>query len=169
VSVNVVPQLQECPVADAEWLPDNECIKDAYFHLRKVRERLKTVYNNEFLVGLVNQATDRNSRYKPVTQRNISQGDIVLLNEDYTKAQKYPMGLVQGVQINSNGEVTCATVKKGQSGEIVKRHVTTLIPFLSDKNTEEPFKNVKEDNSCCYEKEEAPMQQMKRKAAIQSR
>ena len=41
------------------------------------------------------------------------------------------MGIVKSVVINDLDEVTGAAILKGRSREIVKRHVTYLIPLLS--------------------------------------
>ena len=41
------------------------------------------------------------------------------------------MGRVTSIEENSLGEVTAARVKKGDTGENVYRHITTIIPLLS--------------------------------------
>ena len=47
------------------------------------------------------------------------------------KAADFPMGVVQNLQVNDLGDVTGATILKGRSREIVKRHVNSLILLLS--------------------------------------
>ena len=46
------------------------------------------------------------------------------------------MGIVKDVTKNVNGEVTGASILKGKTKEVVKRHVTTLIPLLSNNELE---------------------------------
>ena len=69
--------------------------------------------------------------YKPVNHKRLSVGDVVLLKEPNTKPSNYLMGIVKSVVINDLDEVTGAAILKGRSREIVKRHVTSLIPLLS--------------------------------------
>ena len=56
--------------------------------------------------------------------------DFVLLKESYAKPIDYPMGLVNEVQVNDLGEVTGAVIRKGRTGELVKRHSSVIIPLL---------------------------------------
>ena len=79
----------------------------------------------------MSQAVDDKDRYRPVVQHDIKVGDIVLLKETRTKPNNYPMGLIKELEVNSNGEVTGALVLKGKTRELVKRHISTLIPFLA--------------------------------------
>ena len=55
------------------------------------------------------------------------------------------MGRVVDVVINSNNEVTGAKILKGATREIVKRHVTTIIPLLNARFTEIPIKDSSTD------------------------
>ena len=50
-----------------------------------------------------------------------------------TKPIHFPMALVKDVQINTLGEVTGVTAYKGKSGELVKRHVKSIVPLLTRK------------------------------------
>lgn len=82
------------------------------------------------------QAVDKKERYSPVIQHNVKVGDLVLLKEVHTKLNNYPMGLIKKIEINSNEEVTGALVLyilKGKTCELVKRHISTLIPLLEGK------------------------------------
>ena len=136
-SLNLIPDLHRVPDSDPEWKGDlkpADSIRDEYYKLRKVRHNLIDKYHSEFIGTLVSQAVDEKDRYKPVTQHNIKPGDIVLLKEVHTKPNNYPMGLVKKVEINSNNEVTGAHVLKGKTNEVVKRHISTLIPFLESDN-----------------------------------
>ena len=99
-------------------------------NLQKVRSRLVKLYNEEFLINLAYRAVDKKSRYKPVLHKRISVGDLVLLKEDYTKPVNYPMGIIKNVTINDLGATTAVTIKMG-NGEIVKRHITAVIPYLA--------------------------------------
>ena len=132
-SLNVIPQLHPVPQMDPDWVPNVSPVspvQDSYGKLRKVRESLTEIYNNEFLTQLISQATDRKSRYKPASHKSLEVGDIVLIKEPLTKPTNFPMGIVKDIQVNSLGEVTGATLLKGKSREITKRHVTSLIPLL---------------------------------------
>ena len=63
------------------------------------------------------------------------------------KPSKYPLGLVKSVEININDEVTGATIKKG-TGEMVKRHVSSLVPLLQFHNDSKlPVNDVLPDSS----------------------
>lgn len=133
LSLNVMPCIQY--VGDDHFDPGLSfdglnAIKDTYAKLRKVRTNLIKIYNGEFVVQLMGQATNEKSRYKPVTHDRLEVGDVVLLKELHCKPTNYPMGLVKEVQTNDLGETTCASVLKGATGEIVKRHASVLIPLL---------------------------------------
>ena len=47
------------------------------------------------------------------------------------KRVNYPMGIIKSVTVNSLNEVTSVEVMKGDTREVVKRHITTIIPLLS--------------------------------------
>ena len=63
------------------------------------------------------------------------------------------------------GEVTDAEVKKGMSGEIVKRHITSLIPLLKTDYSPTLSPVVETETGT----EIKSPQKVKRKAAIDSR
>ena len=79
---------------------------------------------------LIAQAVDKKDKYRPFVQHNLKVGDIVLLKEANTKPNNYPLAMVKILEHNTNNEITGAVVFKGKTKELVKRHVTTLIPFL---------------------------------------
>ena len=138
-SLNLIPSLQGIP-EDPDWqesFSSTSHIKDEFEKLRKVRQNLIDNYHSEFLGTLVSQAIDRQDRYRPVQQHNIKVGDIVLLKEVNLKPSSYPMAIVKELEINSNGEVTGVTLLKGKTKETVKRHISTLIPYLEVKDSEE--------------------------------
>ena len=98
------------------------------------RSNLVDAYHSEFLSNLVHQAVNVKDRYKPVTHKSISKGDIVLIKEQYTKPMNYPMGRVINVTINDNNEVTGAEIMKGKTRERVFRHSSVLIPLLTSQD-----------------------------------
>ena len=125
ISLNIIPELQ--PVDSEEWSTD---LNTDLTKLNKVRCRLVKLYNEEFLVNLIRLATNSRGRYKPCRHDCIKPNDIVLIKEPNTKANQYPMAIVRKVVENSLGEITGAILKKGKSGEIIKRHSSVLIPYL---------------------------------------
>ena len=131
VSVNVIPKLHID--SNPEWHPGAllEELRNNYQQLQKVRDHLITIYQEEFLTNLMEQATDRKDRYKSVSHKSIKPGDIVLLKESFTKPNDYPLGIVRNVEVNCLGEVTGATIFKGKTRELVKRHASVIIPLLT--------------------------------------
>ena len=132
LSVNMIPHLhRDSEDPDPAWERDPvEIVKDVHAKLKTVRSKLEEIYCNEFLVKLMEQAVDKRDRYKKVSHHPIAVGDLILLKESNTKPINYPLGRVASVQVNSLGEVTGATVKKGKTGEIVKRHSSAIVPLL---------------------------------------
>lgn len=100
--------------------------------LGATRNRLYKIYEAERQNTLVRQATDRNHRYKPVHHTPVKPGDVVLIKELNTKRQNFPLAVVMKVKKNSLNEVTGVTAKKGLTGELMKRHVSTIIPLISN-------------------------------------
>ena len=131
VSINLVPELH----GDGDdWVPSGDpvdLVKMNYTKLQKCRNNLITLYNEEFLGTLIKQATNKKDRFKPKVHEPIQIHDIVLMKEAFTKPANYPMGIVKDVEINSLGEVTGASILKGSTGELVKRHSSVLIPILT--------------------------------------
>ena len=62
--------------------------------------------------------------------RGLRVGDIVFMKEKYVKPNNYSLAIVVEVKINEFGETTGATVRKGASNEVVRRHSSSLIPLL---------------------------------------
>ena len=132
VSVNIIPDLKPKD-EDDDWLPGMDPtthIKGNYEKLLKARKYLNNLYNSEFLASLVDQATSRKDRYNPVRHHKIDVGDLVLIKEQHIKRSNFPMGIVHEITCNDQGEVTEAMIKKGDSNEIVRRHVESIIPLL---------------------------------------
>ena len=130
-SINVIPDLQYNP--DPDWVNSNkvDIVRTNYEKLSKVRQNLIDIYHDEFVVNLINQATDRNDRYKPIMHKSVQIGDIVMIKDQFCKPHNYPLGIVQNVKVNDLGETTDVSVMKGKTREVTKRHVTNLIPLLS--------------------------------------
>ena len=138
-TVNLIPQLQ--PLTD-EYTPDTDkSLADEYEKLRRVKERLVEVYHEDFMVNLISQAVDKPERYQPVPHQPLAVGDVVLLADKHLKQYLYPMGRVLSVETNSLGEATSARILKGDTGEIVRRHVTSLILLLSGETCVTPGQN----------------------------
>ena len=133
--------------------------------LRKVRNSLIEKYHSEFLGTLISQAVDKTDRYRPATQQPIKVGDLILLKDANTKPNNYPMGLVKEVEINSNNEVTGAVILKGKTRELVKRHISTLIPLLECDPKSDNF-DTSEVQTLDDDKTFSP--RVRRKAAVNS-
>ena len=145
-SLNILPLHQ-----DVDDFPcDNESsidkIRDIRENFQRVRKRLIKIYNEEFLGNLVYQAVNKKDRYKPVDHKLLQVGDLVLIKEEFCKPTNYPMGMVKKVIINNLHEVTAAEILKGNR-EIVKRHVTTLIPYLTRNSSYEDQGEIINSNS----------------------
>ncbi|XP_064089863.1 uncharacterized protein LOC135203822 [Macrobrachium nipponense] len=172
VSLNIIPDLEEVP-DDPEWKMSSsptEVIKDEYAKLRKVRHNLLEAYQNEFLSTLVAQAVDRKDRYRPVCHQKLGIGDIVLIKEPNTKTINFPLGIVKDIEENDLGETTGAIILKGKTREVIKRHVTTLIPYLTVV-PDASYHSDNEDNQSSRRLSinESSPQRTPRKAAIRSR
>ena len=60
----------------------------------------------------------------------------MLLVTTNQKRYHYPMGRVLSVETNSMGEVTSAKILKGDTGETVYRHSTSLILLIPNEHLE---------------------------------
>ena len=133
VSLNTIPSLEDKDTNDPQWLPPGENIphiRDSCDKLLKARKYLTELYNEEFLAELSSQATSVKGRYKPMKLHSLAIGDLVLLKESLTKINYFPKAIVVEVFTNDFREVTSAVVRKPVTRELVRRHVTTLIPLL---------------------------------------
>lgn len=165
LTVNVIPFLQSVS-SDPDWRAGEdpvERIRNSCNKLRITREHLIDLYNSDFLPTLITQATNSKDRFSPVTHHGIRAGDIVLIKEDKCKIMDFPMAIVKEVTINDLGEVTGATLRKGSTGEIVKRHSSTIIPLLQyDEYDSEESCEVQQSDPVIIE------QKTRRKAAAKS-
>ena len=137
IAIDIIPQMHPGNLVDPDFHSDKDYFRDSFSNLKASNEKLRDVYHGEFLVNLVNQATDKRDRYKPANHKKLSVGDLVLLVEPHTKQCNYPMGIVRKANVNSLGEVTSAVILKGDTGEEVFRHSTSLILLLSPDEVSE--------------------------------
>ena len=140
-SINILPEHQEHDSWEAGTTSISK-VRDHYEKLSRVRQNMRTAYNEEFLGTLLDQSDDVKGRYSPVEHKQIKTGDLVLLKEDYCKALDYPMARVVGTTKNSLNETTEVQVRKGSNREVVRRHVASIIPFLSLNESEENCKST---------------------------
>ena len=119
---------------DPDWQPqvpkDSEQINKQLRKYIETKNKLNQLYNEEFIQKLLDQSIDKNNRYFPNFHNTVNVGDIVLLKDEYIKANQYPMGRVTKTVVNDLDEVTGVEIKKGKTGETVKRHVTSVIPLM---------------------------------------
>ena len=133
-TTSIIPMKNTDETKDPTWLlkdNSNDHIITSFRNLNKVRNKLKSLYSEVFLTGLIDEATKSKNLYKPVSHRRLKVGDIVLLKEEFTKPCYYLMGRVMETTSNDIGEVTSVKVLKGSTREIVSRHVTSLIYLFS--------------------------------------
>ena len=145
----MIPNFQVNPSDDVEWL--SECNKighsnDMFEKIRKVRANMIQNYNGEFLKTLSDQATNTDGRFKPVTHKKLNVGDIVLLKESLSKPASYPMAVVREIKSNDLGEVVEVVVKKGSTGELLRRHVSVVVPYLTNSIKKDNDENVLPSN-----------------------
>lgn len=164
VSINMIPSFQSLPSDEDFSLNVNTNLSDSYAKFRKVKDKLFKIYHEEFLANLVKQAVDDSSRYKPVHHEAPKVGDVVLVRETFTKPQQFPMAMVTQIFTNDSGEVTHAILKKGKTNELIKRHVTSLIPLLSLSQDESGDGDMVVDTP-----EPTPPSRLQRAAAVRSR
>ena len=129
-SMNIIPEMHPIDETNLEVLDSN--IPTSFDKLNKMRNRLIKIYNEEFVQDLVRQATNETNRYRPKLHHKLKVGDIVFIKDPLLKPLKYPLGKVLEAFENELNEVTQVKILKGNSGEIVKRHVESLIPLFTD-------------------------------------
>ena len=129
-SINIIPELQ--PNDLSKLAPENPNYSEAFVKLSQVRQRLVESYHNVFIQNLIQQATNLTKRYWPSKHHKLQIGDIVLIKDPMIKPQKYPLGKILQTFENELNEVTQAIVLKGDTGEKLKRHVSSLIPILTN-------------------------------------
>ena len=161
--MNVVPRLDNnCDDDNIDIAFESEGFSKDWDRIRRVRDRLIGIYNEEFINTLIVQSTDKNNRYKPVLHHKLEVGDVVLLKEPHLKANQYPLARVTKIYSNILDEVTDVEVLKGRTEEVVKRHVTSVIPYL---RCEPPDDDCSESEKSAVKTDSRPS----RAAAIASR
>ena len=152
ISVNFIPNCTSSEREDPTWIPNNSNIEGRYKVLTDTLTRVRELYQSEFLQQLMNQAIDRDNRYKPVLHKPLKKGDIVLLKEENCKPNHFPLGMVEEVVLNDLQEVTGAIVRKGTTRERVKRHSSTIIPMINVKEESCEAAPSSPLNDVCYKK-----------------
>ena len=124
---------------DPDWQSpnpkDSEQINKQLKKYIETKNMLNQLYNEEFIQKLLDQSVDKQNRYSSTFHNQVNVGDTVLLKDEYVKANQYPMGRILRVTCNDLDEVTGAEIKKGKTGEVVKRHITSVIPLLKLNRT----------------------------------
>ena len=166
ISINVVPPLHPGDEGDRDWCQrenSKESLRQGFSQLRKVRERIFETYNEEYKQMLIEQATNENDRYKPVSHYRLEVGDVILLREQNMKINHYPLAIVTKVFANNIQEVTDVIARKGGTRELVKRHVSSVIPLLRPEESRD--ESVAQPSS---EGQPSTSRRPKRKAALES-
>lgn len=83
-TVNIIPALASDGLADTDYTTAK--IESGHSSLQRVRSTLRDLYNGEFLINLISQATDVKDRYKPVRHKQLSVGDFFLRKEIHLKS-----------------------------------------------------------------------------------
>ena len=138
-SINILPEGRSGEEFHI-WSNRNENLRSLSLSsdkLKTARENLKKIYHEEFLQNLVAQAVAKNNQFMPVRHEQLKVGDIVLLKEDLTKSTNYPMARVKRIFRNDLEEVTSVEAVKSNK-ETVKRHVASVIPYMSLGDNDEP-------------------------------
>ena len=162
VSLNVIPDTEP----NDDWKPPGSPI-DMYKELSLARRQLYEAYENEFLPTLVKQGVEKVGRYLPKKHLKLARGDIVLVKEDFIKRYNLPMARVLDVKENTLGEVTEVSLMKGANREVIKRHVSSLIPLLEHAPDADNASN--DGVTAVVQKEpKLPTKRQKRKAALVS-
>lgn len=155
----IIPELHSSIIEDPDF--DNQFKLEDFSTLVKARNRLIRIYNEEVVYKLIDQAINESNRFKPVGHRKLLVGDVVLIKDEMLKPQKYPLGIVKKTYSNELEEVTSVDVLKGDTKEILRRHVYSIIPLLT---TNESQDQNKEGN--LQIKEEKKNVRRSRKAAL---
>ena len=116
LSINLVPGIQSSPIDELDPSDDYnpvDRVVESYKKLKKVRQNLLELYHSQFIPNLITQATNEKDRYVKVPHDRLEVGDIVLIKEEHSKPSDYPMARVVDLKLNNIGEVTGATLLKG--------------------------------------------------------
>jgi len=132
-SLIIAPHLHvsESVTDDPDWIPINEQsdqkrLVTIYKKYQKVKNKLHSLYHDEFLTNLRELSTNRPDKYKSKSHIKLAVDDIVSIKQEFSKPYFYPIGIVTNIRENDLGEVVEVSIKKS-NGEIIQRHVTNLI------------------------------------------
>ena len=134
ISVNVLPCRGPDALDDPSYLGEFgsvDMLRRELTKLEGVRGKLESLYRDQFLNNLIDQAVDIKGRYKPVNHVRLAVGDVILLREPHVKVYYLPMAIVRKTYTNEMGEVTKVEAFKGKTRELVRRHVSSVIPLVS--------------------------------------
>jgi len=139
VSLNIIPTLH---TDVEEYTPEPRNINRAAQCLSECRKYLVELFNKEILSNLMVHSTDVKERYVHIKHEALQRGDIVLLKEPLLKPVNFPLGIVTEVTVNDLGEATAVKARKGATGEVVRRHTSSIVPLLRkreyDTSTDPP-------------------------------
>lgn len=138
VSINLIPELTMD--LDEEYVPlgTGKHVEDSFRKLSLCRQNLIELYNSNFLTNLFDQGCNLKNRFIPNNHQQLKIGDIILLREPLLKPSNYPLAVITDLVINDIDEVTAVVCLKGSSRELVRRHVTSIIPYLSRQFNDSP-------------------------------
>ena len=144
VTMNIIPHFQIVDT-DATWSKDSDThIVSSFNKLQSARARLTQLYSNEFVQNLFQQASNQLNRYKPTKHHPVKIGDLVLLKDTHVKPSQFQMARVVDTISNDLEEVTGITARKGNSRQMVKRHISSVIPLFTDIGGAEQASNNKD-------------------------
>ena len=126
--LNIMPGV-ESEFKDGDFNLNTDELINIFRSLNKVRHKLLSLYQNEFVATLLHQSCDRKGRYKPVSHFQLLPGDLVSIRKSQCKPYNYPLAIVIRTELNDLGEVVAATVRKANY-EVVRRHSSDLIFLL---------------------------------------
>ena len=138
-SMLVIPHLytEDCEeFIDKSYSVKCDTMFDYFYKLKGVRSRFKTIYYDEFLQNMRELSLNRPGKYYNRNHRKLLIGDLVVIKQKFTKPYLCPVAIVDDVEVNSIGEVTSVSLRKG-NGEIVRRHVSDIVFLESCKNSEQ--------------------------------
>ena len=104
-SINLFPEWDDDN--HVEWRERSDNLKTSQRSNKKLdrcRDELKRIYHEEFLGNLISQAVNSPNLYRKVPHASIRKGDIVLVKEDFLKANRDPMGRILTTTINDLNE-----------------------------------------------------------------
>ena len=99
---------------------------EAFNDLRRVRNKLNSVYASEFLDSLRYQSVNFPGRYTCKLHRSLAPGDLVCIKSKMAKPFDYPCAVVLEVEKNDLDEVVHVSVRKANR-VVVRRHVSDLV------------------------------------------